>query len=624
MAVDRARLALAVGLLALGSWASLPAQVDDVYIVWAEAWRLAHGVPRGAAELGTWPCTSPLGFGIQLAAALAHLPPAWVTKGASFLAGTGVLAMLDRAVPARGGPGGALGTLWLWVMASSFPLGAWSALGMETTLAALTLAAGWRYFCAEDRRAGPWLFAGSLVRPEGVAWLAIGAVTTPGLRPWLAASVAAWGAWSVVFGVPSSVLVKIGGGGSLSGGLVEVAQGLVVLAPFWTGALATGGSRGRGRWAWAPVALHVVEVARVGGDWMGRGRLLLPAFVALAASAPVGRRSAGRAGWALLLLSVPTVLVEAHLPSGDSSGLVVRSWAPSRATFDFETPLRGDVEWLVRRPRGGTSVATRDVGMPLLATWVQVRDQVGLVDTEVALAVSGLGSTRVPPADCRRSSTPDPGSLPPVADALTRDVVWNDEQFSAWECEGSKVEWASASERVDRWGALFEAVPDQPWIRWNYTRALAASGHYPEALRIARSPVLQDFLNADVPNGLFFVDGPLPTTFEAVGRGWGLLWDATLRSRPLDGREAERVRLRLSADAPGADGALARISWDCADGASRVIAVHDPVDVDVPAPACGEGPRQLTVAFLNDSSVGGDRNLWVRRLPRAPADADRP
>lgn len=612
-------------MLVLGGVASLPLQLDDVYIAWAEAWRMAHGIPRGAAEQGSWPCTSPLGFCLLLVGAFAHLPPGLVTKGASFAAGVGVLALVDRAAPARGAPGGAFGTLWLWVIAASFPLGAWSALGMETTLAALALGTGWRHFCAGDRRAGPWLLLGALVRPEGLGWLAIGAARTPALRPWLAASVVAFAGWTVVLGVPSSLLVKLGGGGSVEGGVVEAAAGLVVLAPFWTGAIATGGLRGRGRWAWAPLALHLVELLRVGGDWMGRGRLLLPACVALAAAAPLGGGSVAGVGWGLLVLALPTVLLEAHLPTLDGGALRARAWAPARGLFDLETPLRGDVEWLVRRPRDGTSVATRDVGMPLLASWAQVRDEVGLVDTDVALAVSGLGGERSPPADCRRATTPDPASLPPVAAGVSRDVLWNDEQFSSWECAEAAVDWAGPQTRLARWGELFAAVPDQPWVRWNYTRALAEAGEYGAATRIAQAPVLPNFLNADVSDALFFVDGPLPTTFDAGGRGWGLLWHASLRSRPLGPREWDSVRLLLSADAPGGEGAIARVGWDCADGPVQVVAVHEPLALDVLAPACGGDARQLVVAFVNDATTPeGDRNLWVRRVPRPPADAERP
>lgn len=625
MAADRPRLALAVGLLALGGVASLPYQLDDVYIVWAEAWRMLQGIPRGAAEQGSWPCTSPLGFCLLLAGALAHLPPGLVTKGTSFLAGIGVLALLDRAAPSRGAPGGAFGTLWLWMIAASFPLGAWSALGMETTLAALALGTGWRHFCAGDRRSGPWLLLGSLVRPEGLGWLAIGSVATPALRPWLAASVVSLAGWSMLLGLPSSLLVKLGGGGSVGVGAVEVAAGVVIFAPWVAGALATGGTRGRGRWAWAPLLLHVVEVVRVGGDWMGRGRLLLPAFVALAASAPLGGGAVTGVGWAVLLLTLPTVFVEAHLPTLDGGALRARSWAPARGLFDLETPLRGDVEWLVRRPRDGTSVATRDVGMPLLASWVQVRDEVGLVDTDVALAVSGLGGQPSPPADCRRATTPAPGTLPPVANGVSRDVLWNDEQFSSWECAEGAVDWAGPGTRLARWGDLFAAVPDQPWVRWNYTRALAETGRYEEARRIATAPLLPNFLNADVADALFFVDGPLPTTFDAEGRGWGLLWQASLRSRPLGPREQGGVRLLLSADAPGEEGAVARIAWDCEDGPVQVVAVHDPLTVDVPPPGCGGGARQLVVGFVNDGTTPeGDRNLWVRRVPRPPADAERP
>ena len=613
---DPHRLVLAACLLAFGAWASVPGQVDEVYVVWGRASGLVNGLARPASGQGF---DSPVQLGLMVLAVVAHVPPGLATKGMSALAGLGVIHVLDGFLPRRGEPGGAFGTLVLLALAASFPLGVGSAGGMETTLATALLARGWGLLCAGDKAAAGWLLAGAFVRPEGLVWLALGCVAMPACMPAFAAGVVGWVAWCVTMGLPSSFLEDFVGGGPPLNGFLELAQGALVFAPAWVGALVM--ARGRRPWAWAPLALHAIEVVRVGGDSMGSDRLLLPAIAALLAGSGPATLGTRWPGFLLLGLTLPSLFIEAHFTASGKIGLVARSWTPDRATFDLETPRRGDVEWLVRRPRDGAEVRTREVGMPLLAPWVTVRDAVAPEDVDV------VPSTSAPPASqdpargdfaCSRSTSATPGGLSAVPADEVRDVVWNDQQFSVWDGDPGAVDWAGTEVRLLRWRSLFQSAPDQPWLRWNYARALADAGQDEQAERLARAPALPDFLNVNPANALFFIDGPLPTTFEPAGRGWGLLWNASLRSRPLSASEASSVALALDADAPGKEGARALLRWDCEGGEPQSVYVERPTNVDVNPPVCAGSPRRLTVSFTNDTSQGGDRNLWVRLL-RAPS-----
>ena len=138
--------------------------------------------------------------------------------------------------------------------------------------------------------------------------------------------------------------------------------------------------------------------------------------------------------------------------------------------------------------------------------------------------------------------------------------------------------------------------------------AIAADGRrrWPEDPRFNEAPASLSF-----PTGPFGLD-------RVQGRGTGLYWNAELRSRPIPSEEIRTMRLRLDVDAPGAEGAIAAVTWltPCGESSS-VVAVHAP-EIVAP-PSCDVlGLTRVKVAFTNDASgQDGDRNLFASLVPAA-------
>jgi hypothetical protein len=155
-----------------------------------------------------------------------------------------------------------------------------------------------------------------------------------------------------------------------------------------------------------------------------------------------------------------------------------------------------------------------------------------------------------------------------------------------------------------RWEALFEKVPDQPFVRRQYARSLARAGEWARA-----DSLMASWLTPDDASALLLLDDGLGWEPE---RGFVFRTGGCHRTRGLD----RPVSLRLDADNPGTDGALVDIAWQCGDKweAGVKLAVVEPTTRMLRPMRCSTSPS-LQICFFNDSVEGGDRNFYVRADP---------
>jgi hypothetical protein len=529
------------------------------------------------------------------------------------------------------------GHLLVFALAAWSPLSYWSVLGLEGPIYALLLAAGW-WMAIERATWAPGvalLAAAAMTRPEGLALfgagLALGPLHRPdrralGLAGAALAALAAFELWRWThFGslVSAPTLVKIGGVLGWKLGAGQAWRDLVVSAGVLGGAALLFRAR-RPLLALVPLALQIAVLVNADGDWMAQARLTFPG-IAATALAWAGRSEvpttalAPRAALAALAALVAG-LFESRAPI--DGAVRIRELTTlldpiTPLTVGFDTPVAEDVAWVVEHvPEGDTILAT-DIGLMGQIPGVRVRDEVGLVDRAFAEAVAGQGPWPLDdhgffPAQAqfyrRVSWDGRPPGPPPGAERFVGSSdVRAGRMWSAW--------WRTHGEQppdevvTARWAELSRRYPTQPWLAWRYALSLADAGSVAHGANVLRAghPLWSADPRAMHPElALSFVGGD--TSFWFAGeRGFALVGNGELTSRRL--REGDA--LRLDADAPGEEGALARIRWipDCGT---------DPVDVAVRGPAvyaldppCDAAER-IAVAFANDrAGPEGDRNLYA-------------
>lgn len=640
-------LAAGLGLIASAlPW--LPRQLDDFFISlsYAREWAATGALQWDTGERVegfsnfSWVCW------LRLGVALGMMPGLWA-KAATLACGLGILGLFTRLAPRTVAGMGVVVALAAWS-----PLAYWSAIGLETPLAGLLAAAGWAMIF---RRwwLGMWiLFLLVLTRPEGSAYLLLGALVRvremgvdaegyldvrrrPGDLAGLGA-LAAGGLWHLArtawFGSfwPTPYLVKVVAVQQRDWGATQLGHDLLVAAGVGLAVLAAARLPRVRDWPFvlAPLALHAFLLVDAMGDWMGMSRLLLPGLLATLAAWLV--TAPARPGVGLVpVAATAIVLCAGWLPGWPGGeGLSRRDWGavihPDLATaLTFETPFDGDLEWMARTLPEGVTVQVGDVGMLSLFPDIHVRDSNGLVDRPMAEWLAGGGNPdRLPgryagegSVDCVRSSA-NRGEPPVPAEFITRaypetaDLRFGT-QKSLWWCRSGTPPSAELV-RV-RWAALFAATPDQPWVRWQYARSLADEGRWEEALAaVAEAPPNHHWALDAAPASLQMTRGPVPTSYWP-GRGFGLYFAHAWTSRPVTTAEAARADVLIDVDEPGAEGAHVALSWDpgC-DAAPVEVAAFGPLRVRAPTPTCTEGPLRLTAHFLNDSPPGGpDRNVYV-------------
>lgn len=646
--MNRAALPVACVALVALAWPWLPRQLDDFFI------SLAYAREWAATGALTWDTGERVeGFSnfswvVWLRVAIAAgVPPGIWAKLSTLACGLGVLVLFHRLAPRNAAGAVLVGALALWA-----PLAYWSAVGLETPLAGLLAAAGWG-LVFRRWAVGMWLLALlTLTRPEGTAYLLLGALVRarelgvdadgylevkrrPGDLLGLAA-VGAGGLWHAGrvawFGDfwPTPYLVKVVAVQARDWGPEQILGDLAVASGVILAVIAACRLPRVRDWPFvlAPLVLHAALLLDATGDWMGMGRLLLPGLLATAAGW-LATAPARPVGPLVPMAAVVALAAAAWVPGWPGAeGVHRRDWAavirPDLATaLTFETPFDGDLEWMAWSLPEGARVQVGDVGMLSLFPDIDVLDSNGLVDRAMAehLAAGGnpdslpgryAGEGRV---DCVRSSA-NGGEPPVVSEAITSVYTRTADlrfgtQKSLWWClpgEPPPVEVVQA-----RWAALFEAVPDQPWVRWQYARALADAGRWSEATELVRAaPPNHHWALDAAPGSLQYTRGPVPTSYWP-GRGFGLYFAHRWTSRPVTPEEARRADVLLDVDEPGAEGGHVALSWEpgC-DAAPSTVVVHAAMRVRAPTPTCEGVPLRLVAHFLNDSAPGGpDRNVYV-------------
>lgn len=587
-------------------------QIDDLYITvaYAHEW-LDHGVLRWSSGEVVEGYSHFLWLVALLPWIAAGIDPGLGAKVMSLVASVAYLGALAAALPrdARAVPPIAAVVGWA-------PFAYWSALGLETTAFGLFAALGWAA-CASDRRGIGILslVVASLLRPEGHAWLALGAAASIASMPrWrredslAVAAIAALIVYHAVrigyFGhvLPTPALAKVVASEPFRLGVEQLGREFPTLIGI-AAALATFRFERRRDLAWiaAPFLLHVGLLLKLGGDWMGWARMLLPAVMAaILTAARVGERRAIRAPSVLvgLLVVVGSVF---ECGGRDDGGFAFRSWqAPS---WGLNTPCEVDVEWVVERVPADSIVLTGDVGMVGNVPRARIRDFNGLVDRESAEIRAGLRT--FDGVDWRDRYGPGPDQIGTLhAPARTPDDVvvdgWLAERLPYPELAHRlpvPTVWLRAvaapppREVVNaRWRALASRFPAQPFLQWRARMAEADSG-------------------GAVSDDTSFTSGPVPLRW-VEGRGFPLYWNTRLGSRPIGADDIARGALVVDVDDPGDEGALLRVQSLSCD-TTRAAHRHERWPLADVCAAISPGER-LTVSLLNDASGDGfDRNAWV-------------
>lgn len=387
------------GALAFGAAAALGAalawgfSVDDALISGRVAQHLATGAgyrfnPGGPRV----DAVTPLGWAPLLAPLAGR--GAWTAITRASIAGAGAWVLAAAWLGsscARVCRGWRLAAIAL-VLGSCLPLGAWAVAGMETAfvmvlgVAALMptrwgaacagLAAGWRPELA------PWAialgFGQSVARraPPGERALAIALA----LGPTIATAVAR----QALFGEPAPLAVFAKPSDAEHGLRYALGAALLSGPPYLLLAARAWRSLPRAQRAIAAaLAVHLLVLAGVGGDWMPFWRLAMPVFpgLLLVGSSLLAATPAWRAGLRLL-----PVLACAALLHG-AQGTATRAVRNERARLIASLPPL---------LAGARRVATLDVGWVGASGDHAVIDLAGVTDPEVARLPGGHTSKRLP------------------------------------------------------------------------------------------------------------------------------------------------------------------------------------------------------------------------------------
>lgn len=589
---------MGLGLLAAGVIPALPLVVDDLYISYTYALRLLDG------EGLTWTTGervegySNLSWVLWLALGrLLGAPATWWAKAASVAAAAALVAGVHRRAPPTW-----MGAWLVLAVGAWGALATWGASGMETTLFALLLWAGWGparvvggafpmaclYAAALTRPEGSlYLVAAVLLRRDRVAWAFLGALA--------AYHLARWGWFGAL--VPNTVLAKSHSEDLPLAGLGQAAVESLVALPIGVAALAAWRLPwGRAGLVIVPVALHLWMLIRMRGDWMGDTRILLPGFVAALSALSMRGEPRARAPRALVLVTPLLVLVPLRTMAFD---LRFRDVTLSR----LQTPLVEDLQFVVHRIPAGARYETGDLGILSLVPDLRVVDVTGLTDRAWALA-GPAGSAEVDtryggedPLACVRRYARDPEVHTPRFRALLADhrierTIRGPKLRHTWWCREG-LPWADAATARDRWLALVDRLPEHAVLRWHAARALADEGRLAEAEALyARDPARGDPLVA-----LALTAGPIP---EVRGpRGLLLTEGETARSRPFDGP----LGLVLVTRGP------VELAWlDAVGGVVRVSAAGGRIPLVPPA-----GATRFTV-----QARAPRVEVWVERASPAP------
>ncbi len=382
------RPALGVALLLLLALPTWHLQLDDTYISATYAFELVdHGrltwaggrVVEGYSNfLWVLLMTVPIGLGWD---------PGLFVQGVSLISGVALVWLLDRALGQRPVDHAVFFAATAWA-----PLAFWSAMGMETVFFALLLVCGWCELLRDGGRpAGAMLLLvlAALTRPEGHAHLLVAMA----LLLWNRRGTAAVGVGALVLGsyhlarvawfgslLPTPYLAKVAGSEWLVHGLTAVGLEGALLAPL-VGLLALGWRAPLA--VWLPLGAHTVLLARLGGDWMAHGRMVLPGMaLTIALLLLLGERREPWRGW-------PALALAAGLAAAwqvDLDRLRLRQ-APAVSELtrlhQLDTPIAVDLLWTVVHAPADAGVMSSDVGMLGHVLDIRVHDHVGLVDREM-------------------------------------------------------------------------------------------------------------------------------------------------------------------------------------------------------------------------------------------------
>lgn len=415
---------LAAASQASGFWSYT---TDDTFITLRYAWNLAHG--QGLVySPGEWV----EGYSNPVWTVLLSLPLRLGFDGLAVakvlsLAAFGATCALVVWASGRATAGAAAGTL----LAVSLPAAWWASQALETSQYSLLLLLSAVSMLRESPAAFPWsaVFAGlaGVSRPEGPLlaaalgcarvvrmrslgeWRSVAAWAALSLAPivaWTAFRVERYGLW-----FPNTFYVK--------GGAATAQEVLAYLGPwarnewpFWVaggvGLLAIRDRRDAAV-VGLPIAAMAVFLARVGGDWMGNQRLLVPAlpFLALAAGVGAARRRFLTLPLAVLALALACRTLDWTMLPTDTDRAMERKprdWPPSSWHAGFAGSNWPVTAWLCKHLAPSASLAYSEVGLVAFASEWRLLDLVGLVTAEMSGATGLDVAGRV---EFVRASLPD-------------------------------------------------------------------------------------------------------------------------------------------------------------------------------------------------------------------------
>lgn len=607
------RLAAALLLLCANALPTAPRVIDDLYISYGYALSL---IEHGAL---TWDGARVEGYsnfswvlGLAVARAM-HLPVTWAAKAASWAGAAALIGVVDRRAPR-----GAFGTALVFAVALWPALGAWAGMGMETTVFAALLCAGW---AGVAERAWGWavpmLVAAACTRPEGGLYAAAAVVLARGRLPrgaWAAlGALAVYEAWRVMwFGgaVPTTVVAKLASSDDPMSGTRQVLTELAAAAPV--AALALAGWRVERRTlalAAGPLLLHAAMLLVMNGDWMGSTRIQLPGMAAALGAVMTGAPRTSRWRW-IALLTLPALAFE----PARANGLVPRLPTLTQATdalragsaFTLGAPLMEDTAFLIHTLPDGARFETGDIGVPGLIPGVHLVDATGLVDPARARWLAGVTDSAAVDARyagpdalaCVRRYAVDAESRTPRFQRLIQPY----RLVSDLRSEGQRHRWwcrpdlpAPTPDQIRaRWLALTDRLPELAAVRFEAARVVADQGNWDAAQALYR---VDPYREPDAERALMISSGSVPLT--AGPRGLGLRAGGWMWTRPL---EAATGTLVLE----GAN-ATVRVTW-VAPGGARGVETELRTPARVPLTPPEPGARlQLTRA-----SGGGPQPVWVR------------